>query len=199
MHGFADWFTGVIAVATLAYVVVTFLLWKATKRSADAAKAAADAAKKSADTATDSARLARESYTALHRPYLGVSKVEREMPPHDPHWQVNIELENYGTLAATDVKVIVQHSQAGGQFHGEDTQSTCEILPKASVSHRVVFELDKQTQLDMNAGRPNVQVKIGVHYGVTGGGRWQHFACFRYVHRTRTFEISHSKTETVGG
>lgn len=65
--------TGVVAVATVGFVVCTVALWLSTRRAANAATMAAEAAKKSAEATIEAAAAARklaDLLSAQHRPYV---------------------------------------------------------------------------------------------------------------------------------
>jgi hypothetical protein len=79
-------FTGVIALATLVYVVLTLLLWKQTKAAAEAAKISANAAQSSAQTLGN-----------LYRPFLSVASIRiRKQPPSADAWMIDWTLKNFG-------------------------------------------------------------------------------------------------------
>lgn len=121
-------FTGVSAVATVAYVVCTILLWlstrkaanaammsaKAAKESAEATTVAADAGKKSADAAVEAAEASKKStdlLAELNRPYMGVSHVKLEPDANAqnrPYWDISWAVENFGTLPALAVKARIE-------------------------------------------------------------------------------------------
>lgn len=96
-------FTGIIAVATVAYVVVTKRLLRETMRSASGAKDSADAAKISAEVAKRAADLD----AARHRPYLAVSVFQRSNDFNADQWVTQWVVKNYGTLPASAVTVEV--------------------------------------------------------------------------------------------
>jgi len=96
--------TGVIAIATIVYVVLTARLWKETKKSADAATKSAEAAKKSAD-----------GTAALYRPFIGLESLPTERLSSNTIWEFPSKLWNYGTLPAS-------HLSASFAFYTESAQ-----------------------------------------------------------------------------
>ncbi len=124
-----------IALATVAYVVVSALLWRATERSADAAKASADAANLSAEAAKVSADAARRSAdidAALQRPYLGVSLFQRYNNYNADLWAIQFSVRNYGTLAAREVRVEFAVDREGRGDFGRGVVCTGWELPPGS-------------------------------------------------------------------
>jgi hypothetical protein len=183
-------FTGIIAVATVWYAVVTRRLWTETKRSADAAKASADAAKVSADAATRSANVT----AALHRPYLGVSALRRDNDYNADMWVIRCCVKNYGTLPAAETRVEVSVERDGhGDFARGPVSSGWEILPQGEFSGFLQFGIGQKTRNEISAAEPMV-ARVKITYLAPGGTRCTHNAKFLYDRTTRNFRPGPSET-----
>ncbi len=186
-------FTGVIAVATVVYAVVTFFLWRATKRSADAAKESADSAKLSAEAAKKSADIS----AALHRPYLGVSLLERHNDYGADMWAIRLCVKNYGTLPAAETRVDVSVERDGRGDYGRGPVCTdWEILPQAELEGFLQISIDRQTRDQISGGEPMV-AHVKITYRAPGGAGYTHNAKFAYDRTTKNFRPDRS--ETTGG
>jgi len=174
-------FTVVIAVATVAYAITTFLLWRETKKSADAAKKAADTG--------------RQALDATHRPYVGVPKCERERPPHDPWWRIKIFTKNFGTLPASQVHVGVGLFVDGLPSGGEQEYQAFEILPGASVEQTLERMIGPLELNDINNGGRELLVRVMVRYDISDGRVCTHTATFAYVPTRREFDLRGSNTQ----
>jgi hypothetical protein len=196
------WLTGVIALAIVAYVVVTALLWRATKQSADAAKASADAAKLSADAASVSADAAKKSAdisSALHRPYLGVCLFRRHNDFSSEPWAVHCSVRNYGTLAARDVRVEVAVDRDGRGDFGRGLVCTgWEIAPGAEVSGFLLVSIDRTTRELLPKGEAPMAGHVRVDYSAPDGRSFTHSADFPYNRTTQNFRPERSETTARG-
>lgn len=113
-------FSAVLAVATIFYVVFTKRLWRETKKSADAATVAAEAAKGTAEAtrvAADAAKQSADIAADMHRPTIGVVKVEfgklSGAPPGSnllmaSSLDLQITFKNYGSVSALNIDVDIQ-------------------------------------------------------------------------------------------
>ena len=174
-------FTGVIAAATVVYVILTKRLWEETKKSAEAAKLSAEAAKKSADIDA-----------ALHRPYLGVSVLTRHNDYNQEMWAIRCCVKNYGTIPASGVRASVT-------FNGRLTGSggpLCdgsEILPQAEVERFIEIRVDRKERDLLHAGEP-MAAHVEVTYDAPVGTRYTHKAAFPYDKTTQNFRRDRSET-----
>jgi hypothetical protein len=181
-------FTGVIAAATVVYVVLTKRLWEETKKSAEAAKVSADAAKLSAEAAKKSADID----AALHRPYLGVSVLTRHNDYNQEMWAIRCCVKNYGTIPASGVRASVT-------FNGRLTGSggpLCdgsEILPQAEVERFIEIRADRKERDLLHAGEP-MAAHVEVTYDAPVGTRYTHKAAFPYDKTTQNFRRDRSET-----
>jgi hypothetical protein len=176
-------FTGIIAAATVAYVIVNVFLWRATKRSADAAKVSADAAKKSADISA-----------ALQRPYLGVSLLQRRNDYKEDMWTIRCCVKNYGTLPAAGVKtLVVVHRQEGSYGEGP-LYSGCEILPQAELEGFLQIRVDADTRAMLSKTDWPMIASVEIKYLAPGGARYTHNAKFAYDRATLNFRPETSET-----
>jgi hypothetical protein len=182
-------FTGVIALATVAYVVVTAFLWKATKQSADAAKASADAAKKSVDIDA-----------ALHRPYLGVSLFRRHNDRNAELWAIHCAVRNYGTLPAREVRVeIVVDRDGRGDFGRGPVCTGWELLPEAEVDGFVQISVDRTARELLPKGEAGIAGHVMVSYAAPGGRAFTHRADFPYDRTTDNFKPERAETTAGKG
>lgn len=178
-------FTGIIAVATVAYVIVTCRLLKATKKSADAAKLTAEAAKRSADTDA-----------AVHRPYLGVSELKRHNEWNAVMWAIRCCIRNYGTLPASKVKVDIAVGQNPGDtfYGGGSICNDAEILPQAELTGFLNIRVEKSTHALLSNGQAMI-ARITVRYRAPDGGPRVHTAMFSYDMATQNFKVDGSETK----
>ena len=186
---FSAVFTFIIAVATVAYVIYTAKLFKATKSTAEAAK--------------NSAEIAQKAFFLSHRPYLGISQCKRQEPPHDPHFLISLETKNFGAFPAADVRISVAFffgdNQAGWQPVGkEQEQPPCEIFPEGPVINHNNAMLSPDQLRDIRNDRGGLLVRLQVQYEVAGEGRYRHTAKFKYVYpQLRDFRLESSRTEKI--
>lgn len=173
----------VIALATVVYVVVTCFLWRATKRSADAAKLAADAAKKSSDIGA-----------ALHRPYLGVPILTRHNNYNEEVWAIRWQVKNFGTLSASDVMCRLEFLRNGKPLGNPTGRGPWEIFPQSDTEEFVEISVDRETHDNLYTRNWSLTAHIGVTYLAPGGTRYQHGATFVYDRTTQNFRLENSET-----
>jgi len=186
-------FSGVIAVATVVYVIFTKRLWEETKRSAHAAKLSADAAKDSAEATKRSA----EIDAALHRPYVAVSTFLRYSAYNQDTWANECCLQNYGTLPASSVRASVTFDGRLAGSGGPVCEAS-EILPQAQVERIFEIRVNRNERDLLQAGEP-MAAHVEMTYDAPGGARYKHKADFPYDKTTRNFRRDRSETAAVGG
>jgi len=175
----------VIAIATVVYASITCCLWRATKRSSDAAKKSADAAKKSADMSA-----------AVHRPYLGVSVLERHNDYNQDMWAIRYCVKNYGTLPAYDVGAWIVIDRQGQGSYGEGPMCKgCEILPQAELEGFLQIRVDADTRARLWSGDWPMIARVEIVYLAPGGARYTHDATFAYDRTTQNFKPQRSETK----
>jgi len=183
-------FTGIIAFATIGYVLVNIALWRTTRAAADAAKASADAAKVSADAAKKSADID----AAVHRPYLGVSALQRHNAFNQDMWAVRCCVKNYGTLPAAEVKtLVVIHRQPGSYGEGLFCRG-CEILPQAELECFLEIRVDADTRARLSRADWPMIANVEIKYLAPGGARYTHNAKFAFDRTTLDFRPETSET-----
>lgn len=176
--------TGVIALATIAYVVFTVLLWRATGKSADAAKQSADAAKQSADT-----------LGALHRPYLGVSRIERLHVVHLGEPFVEVSITNFGTLPATITEASIGISM-DRNVEERHPLSSGEVFPGNSVVTTLPLKaLSKQPRPSGAYVDLTILADVSIQYEAPNHERYEHSAKFSYTQAADTFSCQSSQTQ----
>ncbi len=186
--------TGVIAFANVAYVVISVLLWRATKRSADAAKNSADAARHIAE----GAKKAAELNAALHRPYLGVPLLTLHNRYDAEKWAIRWEVKNFGTLPARNVTIHVQLNRNGKPFGNPVVRGPCEILPQSSVeSFLADVPVDRETRDKLQRDDWSLAAEVRVEYAVPSGPSYLHAAVFVYDRKEQNFRPERSETLDV--
>ena len=183
-------FTGIIAFATTVYALVSIALWRSTRAAANAAKASADAAKVSADAAKRSADID----AAVHRPYLGVSVLERNNDFGQDMWAICCRVKNYGTLPAAEVKTLVVIHRQGGSYGEGSLYSGCEILPQADLQGSLQIRVDADTRAMLSRADWPMIANVEIKYLAPGGARYTHNAKFAYDRTTQNFRPETSET-----
>jgi len=170
-------FTGIIALATLAYVFFSFRLWKTTQT-------AAGAAKKSADMAA-----------GVHRPYLGVSVLQRHNDYNQDIWAIRWCVKNYGTLPASEVRVgVVLDRQGRGDYGGGPVCSGCEVLPQAELTGFIEIRVDRHIRDQISSGEAMI-AHVEIEYVAPGGAHYTHSAEFAFDRTTQNFRPERSETK----
>lgn len=95
----------IIAIATLAYVFVSLLLWKATKRAAD---------------------ITQKMFEAANRPYVGVTTIELETGPQAVH--IPITVKNSGTVIASNIGIAANSFHNGTPFRADPIEEYPGVL-----------------------------------------------------------------------
>jgi len=192
------WFTAVIAFATVAYAAVTYLLWKATRRSADAARASADAAMLSASAAFATAETARRSAEldfALHRPHLAVSVFQRYNDYNAKLWAVQCKVRNYGTLTAHEVRVEVAVDRDGrGEFGRGVVCTAWELAPAAEIEGAIEIGIDQVTRDLLPKGEARIGGHVQITYAAPDGRSFSYRADFPYERSSQNFKPERAET-----
>jgi hypothetical protein len=105
----------VIAVATVANVLVTavyaFFTWHLWRQT----RVAADAARKGADASVESTAVARQALVEVQRAYMFVkafrADVDRDAQARPTRWRIVTEWENFGQTPAVAVTLISMHEK----------------------------------------------------------------------------------------
>ena len=183
--------TGVIAGSTVAYVIITVLLWKATKQSVDASK--------------ESVEIAERTFEASHRPYLGIERISRQTPPEGPHWRIVVRVRNFGSLPAPDVQMKAE-VQIDGKLVGEkhfipplagemQILRTLEIFPGAPYDWTFENLLTVEDTEKVRVGTAALAIRVTIFYSISPGLRYEHLALIEYNAGVREFRVQHSSTE----
>ena len=186
-------FTAVIAVSTVAYTIITRLLWKATKQSVDASR--------------KSVEIAEKTFEASHRPYLGIERISRQTPPEDPHWWIVVTVQNFGNLPAPDVEMEAE-VQIDGKLIGEKhfipprvgekhVIPPLEIFPGAPYDWILENLLTVEITNNVNVGKAVLAITITIAYSISPDLRYQHLAFIEYIARGREFRLQASTTQRV--
>lgn len=184
-------FTAVIAFSTVAYMIITALLWKATKQSVDASR--------------KSVEIAEKTFKASHRPYLGIELTFRETPPEDPHWRIVVRVSNFGNLPAPDVEMKAE-VQIDGKLVGEkhfiprlagemQILRTLEIFPGAPYDWTLENLLTVEDTEKVRVGTAALAIRVTIFYSISPDFRYEHLALIEYNAGVREFRVQHSRTE----
>jgi hypothetical protein len=161
--------TGVIAVATIVYVLLTGKLWTETKRSADAATVAALAAKKSAEIAA-----------ALHRPFMGLSMVTHRSGWGTDSWEIVFVLKNYGTLPAVNVGATIDFFAGGTRFDHVVEPTSVQIFPSVEVESTIRPSVAAH-RVPIQQGTEKLQIAVRIPYQTEDGRQFEYTAEVSYT------------------
>jgi hypothetical protein len=190
-------FTGVIAASTVVSLIVNVLLWRTTRKAANAATNAAEAANKSANAATQQAEASRKSLeigAALNRPYMGVSKFERVSDRNSSLWVVVWVMKNFGSLPAIKVNASVEMSSEGPSLQADRAAESAEMFPQAEVQTRTLIQLEDVRPVI--EGNKIVSGRIRINYEGSNEQRYEFIANIRYEHSKDRFTMD-SETRSL--
>lgn len=169
-------FTGVLTVATIVYVIFTCLLWRETKKSADAAGKLAQSAKDSADAAIE-----------LNRPNLGIEEVQllptsslgegiKALVPGAR--QIIVTLKNYGSISAQGVMVDWKsYFQAENETRNNGRQGPIDVAQGASCPINLSVLIKPEDVQRMRGSAETYKVRIQAEYSAPyGKRRWRYTA-----------------------
>jgi len=197
------WLTAVIAAATVAYVVCTVFLWRATKIAADAATESAGAAKDTAEATKQTAEQNKETaelLAALNRPYMGVSHVAFKSGPDGqnyPSWQIMWDIENFGNLPALAVDASAEFLLSETQIHAAKGPNSAEVFPQSPPIQTIsTFEVAPARRGAVNDSVAFI-VRIYIKYASSDGHRYDHQADLKLNPGYGTFSVVKSQTTTL--
>lgn len=185
-------FTGVIALETFVYLLLTRGLWKATKAAADAATVSADAAKTSAIVAKNAADATAEIY----RPFVGLGRFNLLSDPNDRTWVISWTIKNYGTLPATQVDVVLDWSAGMNNGIGRGP-SSAEIFPQAEMESILQCALDPSVNAELLRNAQILQICARLTYSAADGRRFVHTAEVVWKLDVSRFTVRSSNTESL--
>ncbi len=183
--------TVIIAVATAFYVCFTIALWLSTRRAANAAMISAEAAKQSANAAT---RMA-EVTAGLHRPFMGIARLERRKDLTSRTWDVGLTVRNYGTLPAVEVSVFADFILGSSHLREVENPASAEVFPQGDCESAIRFVLSEAQQDSVTRGDGIMIVRIRIKYSSADGRRYVYSAEGQFKHDISSFAIVGSKTE----
>jgi hypothetical protein len=181
--------TGVIALATIAYVVCTVFLWIATKRVADASTVAANEGRKSTDL-----------LAALNRPYMGVHRVAFPNPAgqNEIMWGISSEIRNFGTLPALAVEARVEFVLNETILYASAGPFAAEIFPQSEpVVIDASFRFQGPRRDEVLSGAVTLIARIHIDYAASNGQRYKHRANAQFKRGYPMFSVVDSVTTTV--
>jgi hypothetical protein len=183
-------FTAVIAVATVAYVVCTILLWSETKKAAKAAKDAAGESKRSTDL-----------LAALNRPYMGVHQVtlaSSAVTQNDPIWRITWAIRNFGTLPALAVESKAEFIVGATVEFAVAGSFSAEVFPKSDpASVDGAWEFKGPRRDEVRSGLAPLIVRIHITYGASNGQRYKHRADAQWNRGSESFTVRESETQII--
>jgi hypothetical protein len=185
-------FTGVIAVETLIYLFYTGRLWRATKKAADAATISADAARMSADAAKLSADIA----AGLHRPFMGLARLDLRTDMNSRTWVVVWTIKNFGTLPAVCVEAVLDWT-AGINSGTEKGPASAEVFPQDGVELQARFVLDPGVHARLTSNHETLVIRPRIKYSATDGRKFLYSAEAQFGFDTGTFMMVSSRTEAA--
>jgi hypothetical protein len=192
--------TGVIAAATVAYVLCTVFLWLATKKAAEAATVSADAAKKSADATSAAAGESKKSaelLAALNRPYMGVHRVAFPNPAgqNELIWGISSEIRNFGTLPALAVEARVEFVLNETVLYAAAGPFSAEIFPQSEpVLIDASFPFTGPRRDEVLIGAVMLVARIQILYAASNGQRYKHRANAQFKRGYPVFSVIDSET-----
>jgi hypothetical protein len=160
-------FGGVIAAATIAYVICAVALWRSTKRAANAAMTAAEAAMKSADAASGMAAASKQSVevmAGLHRPLMGISRLR--IPDRSTRtWRIVLSVRNYGTLPAVNVGIFTEYRLNRLALGSGIDSSSTEIFPGTEFDYLLEHTLNEPDYQRLMGGNEILTIGVRITYG----------------------------------
>jgi hypothetical protein len=147
--------TIIIALATVANIGISVMLWLTTQQSVQVAQ--------------ESVEVTRQVFNAANRPYIGVVTIETNLNQKNRRLDYTAEIKNYGTVTANSVEIQLEtfvNSQIQPQSYDPETKSGV-LLPTSSVFVNDGIS-DPYFKAVMETGS-RLQVKVSVRYfGATG-------------------------------
>jgi hypothetical protein len=183
-------FTGVIAIETLVYLILTARLWRATKKAAEAATISAEAAKVSSDASKQSAEIA----VGLHRPFVGLTHLIFRDGMNTRTWGLSWTIKNFGTLPATHVDAALDWKAGLNEGTGIGPSSG-EIFPQAEVESIALIKLTEMLPQQMFTGDQILQLHARVNYSAEDGRRFLYTADAQWNHESAAFMMLSSQTQ----
>jgi hypothetical protein len=181
--------TGIIAIATIAYVVCTIFLWIATKRAAEASVTAANEGRKSTDL-----------LAALNRPYMGVHRVAFPNPAgqNEIMWGISSEIKNFGTLPALAVEASVEFVLNETILYASAGPFSAEIFPQSEpVVIDATFQFEGSRRDEVLSGAVALVARIHIVYAASNGQRYKHRANAQFERGYPTFSVIDSVTTAL--
>ena len=172
-----------IAFSTVAYTIITRLLWKATKQSVDASR--------------KSLEIAEKTFEASHRPYLGIESISRQTPPQDPHWWIVVTVQNFGNLPASDVEMEAQMEIDRKPVGEKHVIPPLELFPGTPYHWTLENILTLDIEQKIHAGEAVLAISVRISYPTPPNIRYEHLTWIEYISRGRAFRLQHSSTERV--
>lgn len=175
----------ITTLATITYVVLTILLWRQTKRAADAAKIAAEAAKLSSDVAAN-----------LHRPFMGLQNVRIQVGGHGADlWSIAFALKNFGTLPALKVGLSMDFFVKDHHFAQFAEPASVQVFPSAefeSITHQNILN-----RVQVQVGNEKLLIRVRIPYQAENGREFEYVAQVSYDHHRNKFGVDKSETRSV--
>ena len=155
---FEEWAVAVTAVATVAYVVVSVLLWLATKRTAD---------------------LTHQMFEATQRPYLGIEATNLTqlmyVKPMST-WRCDLIIKNFGNAPAVDVRINWRIEITGSvNIRQNPSEPAMSLQPQQE--QRFVCEFKEESNLfeELSHDAAIFHVYTELHYKGLAGNQYRYY------------------------
>jgi hypothetical protein len=168
------------------------MLWKQTKR-------AADAAHKSADASMDAARAAKiasEATAALQRPLIGLVSGRQTVNPNVPSWILTASLRNYGTLPAIRVSASFEYWSGTRMLSNIREPESAEIFPGSAYDLNLHINLGQGLRAVTSGTEPLV-LKLLVKYDSIDERRFEYSAEALLTDAATRLAVSKSQTRQL--
>lgn len=187
-------FTLIIAATTIVYAFFTALLWRQTKKSADATALLAQSAKDTAEAAIE-----------LNRPMLGIDEVKwLPIPNVTPivvpgarHIVVN--LKNFGSLYAR--RVVIEwksYIQGPNETRNSGFPPTSDLPKDASLPVDLAVGVKPEDAARMREGREHYKISIQADYSTPDEKRrWRYKAVRAFHAASNTFTMDDQVPDTT--
>jgi hypothetical protein len=192
------WETIAVWLEAIALAAIFFLDWKERKENRKerqeqhdentaqlkVAQSQAEATQKSADAATEAALAAKKSAeiaSALHRPFMGVSKVALRSGWGTRVWDIAFDLKNYGTLPALDVGLTAEIFTDDNLRMQTMESPSVQIFPSAEFVSIVRFDMGDPDQVGVHKGAIKLRTEVRIPYRSEDGRHFEHTATVSFA------------------
>jgi hypothetical protein len=182
----------------LALIAIFFLDWKERKENRkerqeqheenaaqlQVAQIQAEATKKSADAATEAALAAKKSAeiaAALHRPFVGLSRVYLKSGWGTRLWDVAFDLKNYGTLPALNVGASIEFFTDNAPRGKLQEPMSFQIFPSAEPMLIFRFDMGDPDRTTVHNETKKLRISVLIPYQAEDGRHFEYTADVSYT------------------